>query len=82
MHSFEKKNKAVFDLLFTFFSHQEKDTKIPSAHIPHTYTYFANHIDFFFFVLPILQEIMNLSYWFVFGVTPGTILIRAILEQS
>ena len=30
--SFEKK-KAIFDLLFTFFSHQGKITKISSAHI-------------------------------------------------
>ena len=29
--SFEK--RAIFDLLFTFFSHQGKVTKIPSAHI-------------------------------------------------
>ena len=34
-HSFEK--RAIFDLLFTFFSHQGKVTKIPSAHISHTY---------------------------------------------
>ena len=33
--SFEK--KGSFDLLFTFFSHQGKVTKIPSAHISHTY---------------------------------------------
>ena len=33
--SFEK--RAIFDLLFTFFSHQEKVTKIPSAHISLTY---------------------------------------------
>ena len=33
--SFEK--KAIFDLLFTFFSHQGKVTKIPSAHISLTY---------------------------------------------
>ena len=33
--SFEK--RAIFDLFFTFFSHQEKDTKIPSAHISLTY---------------------------------------------
>ena len=31
-HSFEKK-KAIFDLLFTFFSYQRKVTKIPLAHI-------------------------------------------------
>ena len=29
--SFEK--RAIFDLFFTFFSHQGKVTKIPSAHI-------------------------------------------------
>ena len=33
--SFEK--RAIFDLLFTFFSHQGKVKKIPSAHISHTY---------------------------------------------
>ena len=33
--SFEK--RAIFDLLFTFFSHQGKVTKIPSAHISLTY---------------------------------------------
>ena len=33
--SFEK--RAIFDLLFTFFSHQEKVTEIPSAHISLTY---------------------------------------------
>ena len=34
--SFEKK-RAIFDLLFTFFSYQGKVTKIPSAHISLTY---------------------------------------------
>ena len=43
--SFEK--IANFDLLFTFFSHQGKVTKISSAHISLTYTYFAHPIDFF-----------------------------------
>ena len=33
--SFEK--RAIFDLLFTFFSHQGKVTKIPSVHISLTY---------------------------------------------
>ena len=33
--SFEK--RAIFDQLFTFFSHQGKVTKIPSAHISLTY---------------------------------------------
>ena len=34
---FEK--RAIFYLLFTFFSHQGKVTKIPSAHISPTYKY-------------------------------------------
>ena len=44
--SFEK--RAIFDLLFTFFNHQGKVTKI-FQHISHshTYTYFAHPIDFF-----------------------------------
>ena len=33
--SFEK--RVIFDVLFTFFSHQGKVTKIPSAHISLTY---------------------------------------------
>ena len=44
--SFEK--RAIFDLLFTFFSHQGKLQKF-LQHISHshTYTYFAHPIDFF-----------------------------------
>ena len=42
---FEK--RAIFDLLFTFFSYHWKVTKIPSAHILLTYMYFAHPIDFF-----------------------------------
>ena len=44
--SFEK--RAIFDLLFTFFSHHGKFTKF-LRHISHshTYTYFAHPIDFF-----------------------------------
>ena len=33
--SFDK--RAIFELLFTFFSHQGKVTKVPSAPIPLTY---------------------------------------------
>ena len=44
--SFEK--RAILDLLFTFFSHQGKVTKIPSAHISLTYIHvFCSPIDFF-----------------------------------
>ena len=50
--SFEK--RAIFDLLFTFFSHQGKVTKMTSAHISLTYMYFAHLIDFF--ALPILKK--------------------------
>ena len=48
--SFEK--RAIFDLLFTFSSHQGKLQKF-LQHIfqTHTYTYFAHPIDFF--ALPI-----------------------------
>ena len=44
--SFEK--RVIFDLLFTFFSHQGKLQKF-FQHISHslTYTYFAHPIDFF-----------------------------------
>ena len=63
------KKRAIFDLLFTFFSHQGNDIKIPSAHISLKYTYFAHPIDFF--AWPILQKIRIYYLWFVFGVTPG-----------
>ena len=70
-HSFEK--RAIFDLLFTFFSHQEKSYKNSFStyltHI-HTYTYFAHPIDLFYQIR------------FLFGMSPVLILIRAILEQS
>ena len=76
--SFEK--RAIFDLLFTFFSYQGKVTKI-LQHISHshTYMYFAHHIDFF--CLTNLEKNTNLSgmvsLW-----CDSWILIRAILEQS
>ena len=44
-HSFEK--RAIFDLLFTFFSYQGKVTKISSAHISLAYMYFAHPNNFF-----------------------------------
>ena len=64
------KKGAIFDLLFTFFSYQGKVTKIPSAHISHTYMYFAHPIDFF--ALPILKKKIRIyQVWFLFGVIPG-----------
>ena len=63
------KKIAIFDLLFTSFNHQGKDTKIPSAHISHTYTYFAHPIDFF--ALPILQKLRIYHVWFLVAVPPS-----------
>ena len=57
-HSFKRK-RAIFDLLFTFFSHQGKVTKIPSAHISLTFMYFAHPINFF--CLPNFEKNTNLS---------------------
>ena len=65
--SFEK--RAIFDLLFTFFSYQGKVTKIPSAHISLTYTHFAHPIDFF--CLPNLKKIRIYQIRFLFGMSPG-----------
>ena len=58
--SFEK--RAIFDLLFTFFSHQGKLQKF-LQHISHshTYTYFAHPIAFFF-CLTNFEKNTNLSY--------------------
>ena len=65
--SFEK--RAIFDLLFTFFSYQGKVTKIPSAHISLTYTYFAHPLTFF--AIPILKKIRIYQVRFLFGMSPG-----------
>ena len=66
--SFEK--KAIFDLLFTFSSHQGKLQKF-LQHISHshTYTYFAHPIDFF--ALPILKKKRIYQVRFLFGMSPG-----------
>ena len=53
-------NKGYFELLFTFFSHKGKGTKIPSAHFYlHMYTFFAHTIDLF--CLPDFTKIANVS---------------------
>ena len=61
--SFEKeKKRAIFDLLFTFFSHQGKVTKFPSAHISLTYIHTRILLTLLtFFALPILEKNTNLS---------------------
>ena len=65
---FEK--RAIFDLLFTFFSYQGKVTKfLPHISHSHTYMYFAHPVDFF--ALPILKKIRIYQVWFLFGVIPS-----------
>ena len=60
--SFEK--RAIFDLLFTFFSHQRKVQKI-LQHISHSYTYsyFAHPIHCF--CLTNLEKIRIYQVWFL-----------------
>ena len=67
--SFEK--RAIFDLFFTFFSHQGKDTKIPSAHISLTIHTHILLTLFTFFAFPILQKLRIYQVWFLFGVSSG-----------
>ena len=77
--SFEK--RAILDLLFTFFSHQGKVTKIPSAHISLTYIHvFCS--PYWFFYLPNFEKNMNLSGTVYLWYESWLNLIRAILEQS
>ena len=58
--SFEK--RAIFDLLFTCFSHQRKVTKIPSVltYLTHIHTRILLTL-LTYFALPILKKNMNLS---------------------
>ena len=78
--SFEK--RAIFDLLFTFFSHQGKVTKIPSAQMSLTYIHVFCSPYWLFYLTNVekhtnLSDAVSLWYeswcWFLF---------RAILEQS
>ena len=67
--SFEK--GAIFDLLFTCFSHQGNVTKIPSAHISLTYMHVFCSPYWHFFTLPILKKIRICQVQFFFGMSPG-----------
>ena len=72
--SFEK--WAIFYLLFTFFSHQGKVTKIPTAHISLKYihVFCSPYIDFFFFFFcPTNFGGKKRIYqvWFFFGMIHG-----------
>ena len=67
--SFEK--RSIFYLLFTFFSHQGKVTKIPSARISLTFIHIFCSPRLTLFALPILKKIWIYQIWFLFGMSPG-----------
>ena len=67
--SFEK--GAIFDLLFTFFSHQGKSYKNSfSTYLTHIHTCILLTL-LTFFALPILKKILIYQVWFLFGMSPG-----------
>ena len=67
------KKRVIFDLLFTFFSHQGKDTKIPLANIPLTYmhTHILLTLLTFFWIPNFAKKLQIYHVWFLFGVSPG-----------
>ena len=73
---------AIFDLLFTFFSHQGKVTKNPSAYISLTYITRILLTLLTFFALPILKKIQIYQIRFLFGMSPGVDSYSRHLEQS
>ena len=67
--SFEKGD--IFDLLFTFFSHQGKVTENSfSTYLTHIHTHILL-ILLTFFALPILKKIRIYQVRFLFGMSPG-----------
>ena len=78
--SFEK--RAIFDLLFTFFSHQGKVTNIPSAHISLTYIHVFCSPYWPFLPYQFWKKYEFIRYGFSSVWVLVLILIRAILEQS
>ena len=67
--SFEK--RAIFDLLFTFFSHQGKVTKIPSAHISLTYIHVFCSPYWLFCLNQFWKKKWIYQIRFLFGMSPG-----------
>ena len=78
--SFEK--RAIFDLLFTFFSHQGKVAKIPLAHISLTYIRVFCSPYWLFLPYQFWKKYEFIRYGFSLVWVLVLILIRAILEQS
>ena len=77
-----KWKKGYFDLLFTFFSHQGKVTKIPSAHISLTYIHVFCSPYWLFLPYQFWKKYKFIRYGFSLVWVLVLILIRAILEQS
>ena len=77
--SFEK--RAIFDLLFTFFSHQGKVTKIPLAHISLTYIHVFCSPFLIFLHYQFWKKYEFIRYGFSLVWVLMLILICAILEQ-
>ena len=78
--SFEK--GAIFDLLFRFFNHQGKVTKIPSEHISLTYIHVFCSPYWLFLPYQFWKKYEFFRYGFSLVWVLMLILIRAILEQS
>ena len=78
--SFE--NRAIFDLLFTFFTYQGGKLQKFLQHISHSHTYmnFAHPIDFFPYQFEKKYEFIRYGLSLVWFLV--LIRIRAILEQS
>ena len=73
---------AIFDLLFTFFSHQGKATKIPSAHTSLTYIQVFCSPYWLFLPYQFWKKYKFIRYGFSLVWVLVLILILAILEQS
>ena len=70
--------RTIFDLLFTFSSHQGKVTKIPYTYFTHPIDFFCLHVFQFWKKYEFIRYGFSLSLVWVLVL----ILIRAILKQS
>ena len=76
------KKKAIFDLLFTFFSHQGKNKNSFSTYITHIHTRILLTLLTFFLPYQLWKKYEFIRYSFSLVWVLVFILIRAILEQS
>ena len=79
MTSYDK--RAIFDLLFTFFSLQGRATKVPSAHISLTYIHVFCLPYWLFCLTNFEKKYQFIRYGFSLVSFLVLILIRAILEN-